>query len=32
MTPWGNAIAYENEAVRQYITDAPLVLAYRVST
>ena len=24
MTPWGNAIAYENEAVRQYITDAPL--------
>lgn len=24
MTPWGNAIAYENEAVRQYITEAPL--------
>ena len=24
MTPWGNAIAYETEAVRQYITEAPL--------
>lgn len=23
-TPWGNAIAYETPAVRQYITDAPL--------
>lgn len=24
MTPWGDAIAYENAAVRQYITEAPL--------
>lgn len=24
MTPWGNGIAYEVEAVRQYIAEAPL--------
>ncbi|EKJ8219180.1 malto-oligosyltrehalose trehalohydrolase [Citrobacter sedlakii] len=24
MTPWGNGIAYENDAVRRYIADAPL--------
>lgn len=24
MTPWGNGIAYENDAVRRYITEAPL--------